>query len=909
MPKLQSRILQFWRNVEIFNLPDLEVTAKPLSSFESLPWENERVLKNKNKVWRYTLFIGIARKQFVIDQLYRILNEPADTTEGVEPVPGNTCLAAIVLDENGRPDWNSYIQASFLLGIHCLSQNKPFTKIKELLSTIQTGFETRFEIAKSTAQDIEDGVVRKGNIVTREILLKEINELKKTAGKSFVFNEEVFISEREVAPGSELDVSFLNSFYLEDLDALIGDTQSFGKAFQEYLSQKVNPKQREDVIADRAALLKCLDPRLIPAGRWPSNINYGLYTAQQAAVNTAIQDLTHQGGLIGVNGPPGTGKTTLLMDIIAQVVVSRAERLINEGVTEIFNRRANKIQRENGYTDYYYEFNCKNVFEDYGIVVSSNNNSAVENITKELPSIDKIDLDTFGDNADYFAECATRLLVGKESWGVLSAPLGNSSNRYNFKKDFWESKGILPGFDEVLRNVYQTEDKSEEYVEKFEETKHILKGLLAQFRQFQEKASKLHTQAESKRTKLSQKKHSDISAELEEYYGLSSQNIIDDSFLLKSHEELHLSTPYSSAYVNQLRSSIFLKSLDLHKYAILSNAKMFRNNLKLFFEMFRGKVPITNETGAILWNTFFFCVPVVSTTLASVSRLFKNLKKETIGWLLLDEAGQATPQSIAGILWRSKRCIIVGDPLQIKPVITHPEHLIKLLRTEGQIDDIVWSPLASSAQTLADRVSAKGTYIGADESRTWSGFPLRTHRRCDNPMFSISNTIAYEGMMVKAKIDEQFKCTLGKSSWFDIEGTSIENRHVVLEEIEFLKNRITDLNSSGYDKEIFIISPFLSVKNACEDAFSQHDKVLCGTVHTFQGKEAEIVFLVLGSDPAKPGARHWVTQSPNMLNVAVTRAQKRFFIIGNLKLWGDLEYLRHFKEVLLVRPHKDFAFG
>lgn len=913
MPKSQSNILQFWRNIEIFNLPDLDRKAIPLSSLSLLPWEDEIVLTNNKKVLRYTLFIGKAPKQKVIEQLGSILNATPNSQDWLDPVQGNTCLAALILDQDGRPDWNSYIQASFLHGIYCLLQKKPFRKIKELLATVQTDFESRFDIAKATAQELGGGGERKGNIVTKEILSREINELKKVVGKSFAFEEEIFVVAEEVVPNSEPDVAFLNSFYLEDLDALIDSSRSYGKALQEYLSITVNIERRQDVLVDKDALSKCLNPDTLPLGRWPSNIDYGLYTAQQAAVNSTILDLKSNTGIRGINGPPGTGKTTLLLDVVADVIVSRAERLMKTGVAGIFNSKAKKIQKENGFIHYYYDFE-NNAFEGFGIVVSSNNNAAVENITKELPSIDKIDLDTFGSDPDYFAECATRLLDKKESWGILSAALGNKVNRNKFKMNFWKSKGILPGFEEILGKAYQEEDRTAEYSEKFEETREELEEMIDKFRQFQEMAGRLsgnvsagavHTRS----ARLSPKKYDQIRDEIEGYYGITPNNIVDECFFKKNHEDIHLSTPYSSGYINELRSRILLKSLDLHKYAILSNAKHFRNNLNLFFEMLRGNVPVTNDTGLILWNTFFFCVPVVSTTLASVSRLFKNVGKEAIGWLLLDEAGQATPQSVVGMLWRSKRCIVVGDPLQIKPVITHPEHLINVLRKEQGIEDMVWSPLASSAQTLADRVSVRGTYMGDAESPTWSGFPLRAHRRCDSPMFDISNRIAYENQMVKAKKDQPFKCALGKSCWFDITGSSIENRHVVLEEIEFLKNRITDVISSGYDKDIFVISPFLSVKNACEEALEHLDMVKCGTVHTFQGKEAEIVFLVLGSDPGKPGARLWVTQSPNMLNVAITRAKKRFFVIGNVKLWGELEFMHYFKEMLLVHPQEKYIYG
>ena len=73
--------------------------------------------------------------------------------------------------------------------------------------------------------------------------------------------------------------------------------------------------------------------------------------------------------------------------------------------------------------------------------------------------------------------------------------------------------------------------------------------------------------------------------------------------------------------------------------------------------------------------------------------------------------------------------------------------------------------------------------------------------------------------------------------------------------------------------------------------FTKRDKkgpVNVGTVHTFQGKEAKIVYLILGADEASRGAAGWAVSEPNIMNVAATRAKEEFYIIGDKELYRSL---------------------
>jgi hypothetical protein len=67
---------------------------------------------------------------------------------------------------------------------------------------------------------------------------------------------------------------------------------------------------------------------------------------------------------------------------------------------------------------------------------------------------------------------------------------------------------------------------------------------------------------------------------------------------------------------------------------------------------------------------------------------------------------------------------------------------------------------------------------------------------------------------------------------------------------------------------------------------------------TQQPEAADLGQLWLGLDRTQAGAAQWAAQKPNLLNVAATRARYRFYVVGDLTLWGRQKHFKAAKELL-----------
>ena len=391
-----------------------------------------------------------------------------------------------------------------------------------------------------------------------------------------------------------------------------------------------------------------------------------------------------------------------------------------------------------------------------------------------------------------------------------------------------------------------------------------------------------------------------------------------ESKLMLSDEnraEAHTAFLYVCNYLNECRERLLYDALQLQKAVIMSDA--FRKNMQLLSQYWgplsdRKKLQKNFDLDTIfpvLLNSLMIAVPVISSTFAAVERFLINCKSESsLGTIIIDEAGQASPHMLVGALFRAQKAIVVGDPKQIEPVQTVQDLFVERIGGEG-IGKYRSKEL--SVQSLADAQNPfAGIIKNLDGSESWVGCPLVIHRRCKDPMFTVANELSYGGFMINKTIDSDDPIDPCKEScWITYDASNIEystgkdryiqvQGQIAFELIQKLRARNTEF------KDIFIITPFTSVahgfktymQSISDDIVNWTDKDNksgwlkdnIGTVHTFQGKEAKVVIYMLGcqSDGSANGAIKWV--NANNVNVAFTRAKEYIYVIGDATKWAEL---------------------
>ena len=995
----------------------------------------------KPRPWHYVVLGALPARQ-AFERLDALFADEADEDETNRRTQGCVIAASVVLDEYGVLVPETLAIASFAWGLgHMLSGGHA----AGLAGWDEEERDLRARFASILSPLGSDG--RPRSLTWRDLRAasRAIAEELGLAADLWLPTPCAIRMLREHPPSADI----LSSFVLSDLGRVLRETDRLPDAARAFLGLQP-PAQPWDALTDRARLSSLLRPALFPLGRWPGPGLHPLTLLQQGAVNAIVRDLD-RAGIAAVNGPPGTGKTTLLRDLVAHVLVSRAELL-----AELNDPRADLPGLD---------------LMDHAIVVASSNNAAVENVSLELPlRANALDHSVWRDKElTYFAPTADAVLglpptapEGKRAWGLMAARLGNAQNRHAFFERFWWNPdwGLRdwldlvgwpdteqnrnkppsklaqvdppPRWPEALANWRTARDAFRQALERcralraelevLDDAGARLHGAEARLPAAQNrldvaerdlasaasaagtarserdaqvrheatelgKLAALSSAAPSQlarllRTRAWQAHQAGVRGQLarldaaqetsrsaearltavlaeEERCSIERREAIQarDSILRDAAQlasllehgrsetegalpgpgfwalpdaELRSSAPWNGGAFRAARDELFVAAVRLHRALVVVAARPIKQALNAVVRAAQGGSGAAAPTAAD-WGIFFLLVPVVSTTFASVGRMFQGFGAGQIGWLMIDEAGQASPQAAVGAIWRARRAVVIGDPLQIEPTVTTPRRTTRLIFDSNGADPAAWAAPAQSAQTLADRASPiQGRFRvangGPGQDERITGFPLLVHRRCEQPMFGIANRIAYDDRMIFATAAgaSPIRDVLGPSAWIDVTAPS-KDKWVEAEGQLIAKAFVSLCRSMPEPPDLYIICPFRTPAGllrrllldtpAVLPQFNRKDKKewiekRVGTVHTFQGKEAEAVILMLGAGQgAKTGSRSWAGGTPNLLNVAATRAKRALYVVGDRTEWQRAGVFAEAARALSPRSGRDWLSG
>lgn len=257
------------------------------------------------------------------------------------------------------------------------------------------------------------------------------------------------------------------------------------------------------------------------------------------------------------------------------------------------------------------------------------------------------------------------------------------------------------------------------------------------------------------------------------------------------------------------------------------------------------------------------------------------LQQELVDLLIIDEASQCDVASALPLIYRAKRTVVIGDPLQLRHITSvtkfEQEYAVEVLKLEETRANYVEDSLFHYAK---DSASQSG----------WASCFLDEHYRCHPEIIQFSANFIY-----KPKGYDEMKIRTSESdfhigntgiNWVDVKGEMPTKSNQNINKLE--AEKCIALAKAIFNKypeaTIGIISPFKHQKALLQNLLppEMRGRVKADTVHQFQGDEKDVVLLsTVVSEGATENKHRFINQNEYLINVAVTRAKSALYIVGN----------------------------
>lgn len=251
--------------------------------------------------------------------------------------------------------------------------------------------------------------------------------------------------------------------------------------------------------------------------------------------------------------------------------------------------------------------------------------------------------------------------------------------------------------------------------------------------------------------------------------------------------------------------------------------------------------------------------------------------------VVIDEASQCD-LALAGVaLMRGKRAVVVGDPNQLRHVCFLSRTREQAYCVKNNLDDAEQRRFhfrRSLFDVAADAVEQQHFYL------------LDEHFRSHPHIINFSNARFYDGdlkIMTGRPGNVQSALELRQ-----VGGGRESDSSVNLAEVEDTIQqmvRFVELQHQGRPLSIGVVSPFRDhadeiqrrvMETFSSDVILRHEMTV-GTAHALQGDEKDVVIMTTSIDKDAHRGSLQFLESPNLFNVAVTRARERLVIVTSVE--------------------------
>ncbi len=313
----------------------------------------------------------------------------------------------------------------------------------------------------------------------------------------------------------------------------------------------------------------------------------------------------------------------------------------------------------------------------------------------------------------------------------------------------------------------------------------------------------------------------------------------------------------------------------LHKKASILSGH--RRELTTLLAALRSRINAQQEAlfDKLNFEVLLSAFPVWVGTLNDLSN-FVPFQRELFDLVIVDEATQCDMASCLPAFYRAKRCVITGDPKQLRHVSFLSKDRMAQLAQRHDLEEQTMEAFHFRDRSILD------LFIDRIRSQDQVAF-LDEHFRSQPGIIRFSNEEFYDGQLrIMTDRPGLESAPLVMHSVCGSRNSAGENEAEAGAILDKLRELIERDTGSDTPLSIGILSPFRDqvdfLSRRVGKEFSgpelERHRLIVGTAHLFQGEERDVMLISLVLDAESHSASYRFLNQPDLFNVSITRARR-----------------------------------